>query len=63
MHKFKALIAEDDEYSAMHISILLEEFTTKIILAKNGIEAIELFQKNPDVELILMDIRMPQMDG
>nr|WP_320021107.1 PAS domain S-box protein [uncultured Draconibacterium sp.] len=59
----KVLIAEDDEASEMLISIKLRKFSKKIFKATNGIEAIEICRKNPNVDLVLMDIQMPKMNG
>lgn len=58
------LVAEDDEYNFMYLKTLLEQATSaKIIHASNGKEAIEKFRNNPGIELVLMDIKMPEMDG
>ena len=57
------LIVDDEEIAAVYLSILLEDFCTKIYRAKNGVEAVEIFKKNPTIDLILMDIKMPKMDG
>ncbi|WP_166964966.1 hybrid sensor histidine kinase/response regulator [Yeosuana marina] len=59
----KILIVEDDETSDLLISIMLTKMSRKILNARNGIEAIELCRNNPDIDLILMDIKMPTMDG
>ena len=59
----KILVAEDDDTSAKLISIILRGFAREIIRVKNGIEAIEASKNNPDVDLILMDIQMPMMNG
>lgn len=59
----KVLIVEDEEFSDMYLRIILKDITDKIIRAKTGIEAIELYKSNPDIDLILMDIRMPVMNG
>lgn len=53
------LLVEDDEISRLLINAMFEKTNCNILNAKNGIEAIELCQKNPDIDLILMDIRMP----
>ncbi len=57
------LIAEDEIVSYNLLKEYLEPFNIKIVHAKNGLEAVEKThgQENPD--LILMDIRMPDMDG
>jgi len=59
----KILIAEDDETSGMLISIALKSFSKVILKATTGYEAVEVCKKNPDIDLIMMDIKMPDMDG
>ncbi len=59
----KILITEDDEISEEYIMIIVQKFAREIIIVDNGKEAIEACRKNPDIDLILMDIRMPEMDG
>ena len=58
------LVAEDDEINFFYLKSLLAQNTkSEIIHASNGKEAIEKFLQNPDIGLILMDIKMPVMDG
>ncbi len=57
------LIAEDEESATIYLKELLKEQSKKLIFAKTGREAVELCRMNPDVNLVLMDIRMPDMDG
>ncbi|MBC8321875.1 MAG: response regulator [Bacteroidetes bacterium] len=59
----KVLIAEDDEASEMLMSIELTKFSKEILKATNGIDAIEACRMNPDIDLVLMDIQMPKMNG
>lgn len=61
--KMKILIVEDDETSEMLLNIAVQSFSEKILTAVNGIEAIEMCRNEPDIDLILMDIKMPDMDG
>ncbi len=63
MTKIKALIVEDDEASRRLITIAIENLSNDIIYAKNGQEAVNICRKNPDLDLILMDIQMPIMNG
>ena len=57
------LVAEDEEYNMMYIHELFSKTNFKIIEADNGKKAIDLFDKHPEIDLILMDIKMPIMDG
>jgi signal transduction histidine kinase/PAS domain-containing protein len=59
----KILIAEDDEISEMLISMVIGEYGKEILKVKTGIEAVEVCRSNPDIDLVLMDIKMPDMDG
>jgi CheY-like chemotaxis protein len=61
--KFTMLIAEDDIISFELYKARLEELNLNLIHAKNGKLAVELLKNNPDVQLILMDIRMPVLNG
>lgn len=57
------LIVEDDEMSFKFLKTLLEKSGINTILAKDGIEAIKYCKENPDLDLVLMDIKMPNLDG
>lgn len=57
------LIAEDEQNNFLFLKELLKPLTTNIIHAQNGKEAIRLFQENPKIKIILMDIKMPVLDG
>ncbi|MFA5971589.1 MAG: ATP-binding protein [Lentimicrobiaceae bacterium] len=59
----KILIAEDDEESEILISIMVKMFSKEILKVRTGLEAIEACRANPGIDLILMDIRMPEMGG
>lgn len=61
--KLKILIAEDDESSEILITQMLKRIGKEIIKISNGYEAIQACRDNPDIDLILMDIRMPEMGG
>jgi PAS domain S-box-containing protein len=64
--KYTILIAEDEEVNFMVLEILLVDkikLPCTIIHAKDGMEAVELTKTNPDIALVLMDIKMPKMDG
>ena len=59
----KILVVDDDMRNVFALSSLLEEKGMKVVIGKNGAEGIEKLKENPDVDLILMDIMMPVMDG
>jgi CheY-like chemotaxis protein len=42
---------------------VLEDYEMKILAADNGRDAIEILQTEPDIDVVLMDIMMPEMDG
>jgi len=57
------LIAEDDEINFYYFKVLLTHDLIEIIHATNGIEAVDLCRKHPEIELVLMDLKMVEMDG
>jgi PAS domain S-box-containing protein len=57
------LITEDDEISERLISITVSDFSKEVIIARTGKEAIEICRSNPAIDLILMDIRLPDLNG
>lgn len=59
----KVLIVEDDEASELFISIELKKYCKEILKARTGKDAFETYLKNPDIDLVLMDIQMPEMNG
>jgi PAS domain S-box-containing protein len=59
----KVLLADDDMRNIFSVTALLEEHGMEVITAEHGREAIELLSQNSDVDIILMDIMMPEMDG
>jgi signal transduction histidine kinase/CheY-like chemotaxis protein len=61
--RLKILIAEDDEASGLLITNIVKAYCKTELKVKTGIEAVEACQANPDIDLILMDIKMPEMDG
>ena len=59
----KVLIAEDVESADLFLTLLIKKFSNEILHAKTGKETVDLCRNNPDIDLILMDIRMPEMNG
>ena len=62
---YTILIAEDEEVNFLYLNVLLDGYkkTIKTIHAKNGKEAVELCLKNKAFDLVLMDIKMPVLNG
>lgn len=60
---FKILIAEDEEVNYFYLKESLRNTGIEIIRAKNGIEAINLSESDAKINLILMDIKMPEVNG
>lgn len=59
----KILIADDDYLFRDLLKDILEKENYEILEAKDGVEALECFRKNPDLSLLLLDIMMPGKDG
>jgi len=59
----KILIAEDDEISGMLLSMAVKVFTQKVLKASSGTETVDICRNSPDIDFVLMDIKMPEMDG
>ena len=61
--KWTILIVEDDEVTVSYLQIILANYSEKMYYATTGMEAIEKLKTHPDINLILMDIKLPSMDG
>jgi HAMP domain-containing protein/signal transduction histidine kinase/DNA-binding response OmpR family regulator len=59
----KVLIVDDDSRNIMALRSLLERHKVKVLAAENGKKGIETVIDNPDIDLVLMDVMMPEMDG
>lgn len=57
------LVAEDEPANFKYIENVLSHTNIGLIWAKNGLETCEFLKKREDIDLVLMDIRMPIMDG
>ena len=57
------LIVEDDEVSTILLNKILQSETLTLLYAVNGWEAVELVRHHPEINLVLMDIKMPGMNG
>ncbi|MEJ6480163.1 response regulator [Nostoc punctiforme UO1] len=59
----KILIVDDDLRNIFALTSFLESYQMQVLFAENGRDGIERLQTNPDINIVLMDIMMPEMDG
>jgi signal transduction histidine kinase len=60
---YTILVAEDDEFNFFYINFILKLPSIKVIHALNGLQAVEYCKNLPEIDLVLMDLKMPEMDG
>jgi len=63
LHGRNVLIVDDDARNIFALTTVLEGQDMNVISATNGRQAIEIIQSRPDLDIVLMDIMMPEMDG
>ncbi|MCP6759676.1 MAG: HAMP domain-containing protein [Fischerella sp. CENA71] len=59
----KVLIIDDDVRNIFALTSMLERYHMQILYAENGSDGIEVLQQHPDINVVLMDVMMPEMDG
>jgi len=59
----KVLITDDDVRNIFSLTKALEKYKVDVIVAMDGKDALKQIQQNPDIDVILMDMMMPEMDG
>ena len=59
----KILIADDDRRNRLAISHVLEEKGIQVVCVENGKDCLSTLETEPEIDLVLMDIMMPEMDG
>ena len=59
----KILIAEDEETNYFYLETVLKRTGATLFRAKNGDEAVKVCEDNADLDLVLMDIKMPDLNG
>ncbi len=62
-HAKKILLVDDDMRNIFALSKILQEREIEVIKSENGKNALEMLEQHPDIDLVLMDIMMPEMDG
>jgi len=59
----KVLLVDDDYRNLFAIKALLERAKATVKIAASGLDAVSALQRTPDINIVLMDIMMPDMDG
>lgn len=59
----KLLVIEDDQIVVGYYRDLLTPYGFQILVANDGEQAIPLVEENPDIQLVILDLAMPRMDG
>ena len=62
-HSKKILLVDDDMRNVFALSKILQERGMEVIKAENGLKALNMLELHPDIDMVLMDIMMPEMDG
>ncbi len=57
------LIAEDVESNFLYLKAVLSKLNATIFWARNGVEAVEICEERKDIDLVLMDLQMPELNG
>jgi CheY-like chemotaxis protein len=63
LEKKRALVVDDDMRNIFALATVLDEQGMEVVSANNGREAIKIVQNDPNIDVVLMDIMMPEMDG
>lgn len=61
--KHTVLIVEDDPYNSLFIKTILEDPNMDFFIAVNGLEAVQMVQDHPEISMVLMDLKMPLLNG
>ena len=62
-HQTKVLVVDDDVRNVFALTSVLENYGLQVVYAENGNSCLEVLKANADVDIILMDVMMPEMDG
>ncbi|MEO7092965.1 MAG: response regulator [Polyangiales bacterium] len=57
------LVVDDDVRNIFALTSVLESYKMHVVYAENGKAGIDMLRKTPDIDIVLMDVMMPEMDG
>ncbi|UPT66344.1 MAG: ATP-binding protein [Sphingobacteriales bacterium JAD_PAG50586_3] len=60
---YKILVVDDDMRNIFSLTSILDDYKPQVVIANNGQEALDRLQEHTDIDIVLMDIMMPVMDG
>jgi len=63
VHELLVLVVDDDSLVLTSTRLLIEDLGHRVLCAPSGAQALELFAANPDIDLVITDMAMPQLDG
>lgn len=63
VHALRVLVVDDDSLVMTSTRLLIEDLGHRVLCALSGAQALELYERNPDIDLVITDMAMPQMDG
>ncbi|GGK18645.1 histidine kinase [Deinococcus malanensis] len=63
LHGRRVLVVDDDIRNIFALTAVLERHRMQVLTAENGRDAIQMLESNPDVDIVLMDVMMPELDG
>lgn len=63
VHALLVLVVDDDSLVMTSTRLLIEDLGHRVLCALSGPQALELYERNPDIDLVITDMAMPQMDG
>jgi diguanylate cyclase (GGDEF)-like protein len=61
--KYKVLVVDDSKLALVHLLDLLNAQNFNVVLAKDGVEALDVLKRNSDISIVVTDYNMPNMDG
>jgi len=63
VHELLVLVVDDDSLVLTSTRLLIEDLGHRVLCAPSGPQALELYERNQDIDLVITDMAMPQMDG